>query len=332
MKIDIFCHILPEKYDQALSKVGSSNPRIQGRSSGFPPALLKLEPRFEIMDKFEGLVQVPTLAEPPLEQVTDAEKAIDLARIVNDNLAELVTKYPDRFASAVAALPMNNIDAALKEVDRAINDLKLRGVLVYSSVNDKPLDSPEFLPLYEKMSQYDLPIWIHPTRGQDQPDYRTEEQSYYAVNGLFGWPYETTVAMARLSFSGIMEKYPNLKIITHHCGGIAPYLAGRIADLGAIIKMFGEAKYAPLTKSPVEYLKMFYGDTATYARPPALMCGYDFFGAEHMLFGTDMPFALVEPSASGVRLAISGIDQMDISDAEKKMIYEDNARRLLHLP
>ena len=144
MKIDIFCHILPEKYDQALSKVGSTNPRIQSRATGYPPALLKLEARFEIMDKFEGLLQVPNLAEPPLEQVTDAEKAVDLAKIVNDNLAELVTKYPNRFASAVAALPMNNIDAALKEVDRAINDLKLRGVLVYSSVNDKPLDSPEF--------------------------------------------------------------------------------------------------------------------------------------------------------------------------------------------
>ena len=332
MKIDIFSHIIPEKYDKALSKVGSSNPRVQERSSMFPPALFNPGPRFEIMDRFEGLKQVLVLAEPALEQVTDAAKTVDLARIVNDNMAELVARYPDRFAAAVAALPMNNIDAALKEVDRAINDLKLRGVLVYSSVNDKPLDSPEFLPLYEKMSQYDLPIWIHPTRGEDQPDYRTEDRSYYGVCGLLGWPYETSVAMARLAFSGILELYPNLKIITHHCGGVIPYLAGRIADLGYVVKEMGGGKYAPLTKAPVEYLKMFYGDTATYGSVPGLMCGYGFFGAEHILFGTDMPFAFGEPGVSGIRLAISGVDSMEISDSERKKIYEDNARRLLRLP
>lgn len=329
MKIDIFSHISPAKYDRAISKASSLYPRVKERYGRFP-SLFDLDRRFEIMDKFEDLVEVLTLVEPPIEQVMDSEKAVDLAKIANDDMAELVTKYPDRFVAAVAVLPMNNMDEALKEVDRAINDLKFRGVQIYTPVNDKPLDSPEFLPFYEKMSQYDLPIWIHPTRGADHADYKTEDKSIYRLHGLCGWPHETTVAMVRLSCSGILEKYPNLKIITHHCGGTIPYLAGRIAEVGTAGSM-ETAKYKQLTKEPIEYLKMFYGDTAIYGEVSALMCGYHFFGAEHMLFGTDAPFAGSEPGISGIRLAIKGIERMEISDTEKKKIYEDNARRLLRL-
>jgi aminocarboxymuconate-semialdehyde decarboxylase len=331
MKIDIFTHIITEKYDQALSKVGSLNPRVRERHSIFPPVLFDLSLRFAGMDRFADVVQVLSMAEPSIEQATDSRKAVDLARIANDELAELVARYPERFAAAVASLPMNNIDAALKEVDRAVNDLKLRGVQIFSSIDDKPLDSPEFLPLYEKMSQYNLPIWIHPARSIDHADYRTEAVSNYNIYFVYVWPHETTVAMVRLSCSGILEKYPNLKFITHHCGGTVPFLASRIADLGSKGRMNGTGKYGQLTREPVDYLKMFYGDTATYGQVSALMCGYDFFGADHILFGTDMPFSVGEPGVSGVRQVISGIDNMAISALAKKKIYGDNARRLLHL-
>ena len=161
---------------------------------------------------------------PAVEEIAAPRTAVDLARLANDEMAELVLKYPDRFVAGVACLPMNDMDAALQETDRAINDLRLRGVLIYTPINDKPLDSPEFIPLYEKMSQYDLPILIHPMRNPDYPDYRTENESKYRVYNTFGWPYETTVAMTRIVFSGILEKYPNLKFVTHHCGGMVPYL------------------------------------------------------------------------------------------------------------
>ena len=146
MKIDIFSHISPAKYNDALFKVGSHHPHVQDRSRMGRSVLTDLDLRFEIMDRFEGLAQVLTMAEPPVEQVTDSEKAVYLAKIANDELAELVAGNPDRFVSAAAVLPLNNMDAALKEVDRAINDLKLRGVQIYSPINDKPIDSPEFLP------------------------------------------------------------------------------------------------------------------------------------------------------------------------------------------
>jgi predicted TIM-barrel fold metal-dependent hydrolase len=116
------------------------------------------------------------------------KNATELAMALNDEMAELVTRYPDRFPAGVACLPMNDTDAALKETDRAINQLRLRGVLIYTPVNDKPLDAPEFMPLYEKMSRYNLPILIHPMRNPDYPDYRTETESKYRLYNTFGWP------------------------------------------------------------------------------------------------------------------------------------------------
>lgn len=330
LKIDIFAHILPPKYKKVLYKVAPSGFYLQDVIETLP-TLFDMEYRFRIMDKFENLKQVLTLSSPPVEQITDPEKAIDLARLANDEMAELVLKYPDRFAAAVACLPMNNIDAALEEVDRAINDLKFRGVQVFTPINDKPLDSPEFIPLYEKMSQYNLPIFLHPERDASYADYRSEDRSRYMIFHTFGWPYETAAAMTRLVFSGVLERYPNLKIITHHTGGMVPYLEERITGAYDHAKVLRGAKYGQgLTKRPIEYFKMFYYDTAIYGNTPALMCAHAFCGTGHILFGTDMPF----DSQFGeryTRQTIEAIEQMNIGDLDKKRIFEDNAKNLLRL-
>jgi len=302
---------------------------IKNLLSRFPPGLSDLDLRFSMMDKVEGYAQVLTLAEPPLERITAPDVSAEFSRVANDSMAELVAKYPDRFVAAAASLPMNNIDAALVELDRAVNDLGMKGVQVYSSVNGKPLDSPEFLPLYQKLCEYDIPLWIHPYRGDDVPDYPTETKSIFRINGLYGWPFETTVAMARLVDSGIMEKYSNLKVITHHCGGIMPYLSGRIEEIGISKMTPGLGTVHPLTKEPIEYLKNFYGDTAIFGPVSAMMCGFEFFGAEHMLFGTDMPFSA--GGISGAEACIKYIEQMPVSAEDKALIYEGNARRILRL-
>jgi len=330
LKIDAYSHIVPPNYKEALYKVA---PEDCTKKVLHVPPLYDLEYRFRIMDRYEGVVQVLTLAWPPVEEIADSKKAVDLAKLANDEMAELVLKYPDRFVAAVACLPMNNIDAALKEVDRAINDLRFRGVLVYTPINDKPLDLPEFMPLYEKMSQYNLPIFIHPMRPADYPDYRTEDVSVHGIFNTFGWPYETTVAMARLVFSGILERYPNLKIITHHCGGMVPYFEQRIIEFQNLADRWGaKAEKLSLTKAPIEYFKMFYNDTAIYGNTPAFMCAYAFCGADHLLFGADMPLGDIEYGNRSYRQIINAIEQMDISEVEKKKIFEDNARSLLRLP
>ncbi|MDP6632355.1 MAG: amidohydrolase family protein [Dehalococcoidales bacterium] len=331
MKIDIFSHILPQRYKEALYEAAPPGFYLKDVIESLP-TLFDLDHRFRIMDKFEGLMQVLTLSSPPVEHIADAKKAAELSSLANDEMAELVMKYPDKFPAAVACLPMNDMNAALKETDRAINDLKFRGVQVFTPTNDKPLDLPEFMPLYEKMEQYNLPIWIHPERAVDYPDYRTESRSRFMIFSNFGWPYETTVAMTRLVFSGILEKFPNLKIITHHCGGMVPFLEKRIIGSYDHAEMLRGARYKQnLRKAPIDYFKMFFYDTAIYGSTPGLMDGYAFCGAEQMLFATDFPY----DSQFGeryMRQTIESVENMEISDVEKKMIFEDNARKALRLP
>jgi aminocarboxymuconate-semialdehyde decarboxylase len=322
MMIDIFTHILPATYLKALEKLA-----VNGKVSltqvenlrRINPVLIDVNLRLKMMDEFPDMVQVLTLLGPPIEAIAKAEEAVDLAKIANDEMAEWVAKYPDRFVAA-AALPMNDMDAALNEVDRAINDLKLRGVQIFTSINDKPLDSPEFLPLYLKMAQYDLPIWIHPLKDITEPDYPGEQGSRYALAAIIGWPHATSMAMMRLAASGVLEKYPKLKFITHHDGGTVPYLAGRIQN--------SPFKYGNLKRPITESLRLFYNDTAVQGNVPNLMCAYAFCGADHMLLGTDFP--MVPPDL--VKETIRSINEMTITDSEKRKIFEENARRILKLP
>ncbi len=331
MKIDIFTHILTPKYQEAFSKKATAQSRVFDYVAAFP-TLLDLDIRFRIMDQYEDLMQVLTITGPPADEVVASRHAVELAKIANDEMAELIAKYPDRFVSAVACLPLTDMDAALKEADRAIVDLKFRGVEIFSDLRGRPIDSPEFMPLYEKMASYALPIWLHPAREPKVPDYAGEERSKYLVHLIFGYPYQSSVAMTRLVFSGVFEKYPHLKVITHHLGGVVPYLGERIRVLYDQFEMRQGFKYDPyLTKSPSEYYRMFYNDTALCGDTAALMCGYQFFGAEHILFGTDMPF----DGQIGYRLVretLRSLEEMEIPDAEKKKIYEGNARRIMRLP
>jgi len=284
------------------------------------------------MDKFAGLMQVLSLGAPPLESIADSKQSVELAKMANDEMAELVFKYPDRFAAAVASLPFNNVDASLKEIDRAVNDLKFRGIQIYTNINDKPLDAPEFMPIYEKMSDYNLPILIHPWRVIDFADYKSEDKSNYLVHLIFGWPYDTTVAMMRLVFGGVLEKYPNLKFISHHCGAMIPFLWQRITHAMDGHEMVGKGPFKNvLTKPPIEYFRMFYADTAINDNPSGLMCGLDFYGIDHLIFASDMPYDN-QLGERKVRECIKAVEKMDISDLEKKMIFEDNVRNLMRLP
>ena len=329
MKIDIFTHILPTGYQEELYKVYGS-PGLR-KAVDSTPGLFDLNMRFRMLDQY-GCRQVLTLGgAPPVEAIADPAVAADLARVANDEMSALVDKYPDRFAAAVATLPMNDMDAALLELDRAVHDLKMRGIQICSSIKGRPLDSPELFPLYERMVHYDLPIWIHPARGIKTADYPDEKISKYEVWSIFGWPYETTVAMTRLIFGGVFEKYPSLKVITHHGGGMVPYFGERIRSANDLIAMRQKVS-APegLKKPPLEYYRMFYNDTALSGSLPALTCAYQFFGPDRLLFGSDAPFD-TEQGARLIRQTIEAIEAMDIPAQDKDKIFRENAVKLLHL-
>jgi predicted TIM-barrel fold metal-dependent hydrolase len=327
-KIDAYSHILPKKYKEALfDKMSKRSYYFEADSTR--PALFDLDTRFAGMDKVPGLKQVLTPGAPPLEYVASPGDAVVMARLANDEMAELVDKYPDRFVAAVACLPLNDVNASIRETERAMTDLKFKGIQMFTSINGKPLDSPEFLGLYEIMAHYDLPIWIHPAKDRNIPDYPGEDESKYALFLAFAWPYETTLAMSRLVFSGILEKYPNLKFITHHCGGMLPSFHKRVALVPPGTQT-GEIQ--TLTKQPLEYFRRFYADTVMGGNIPALMAGYEFFGADNILFASDYPYPGGAQHGDAALVAVTkSVEQMPVSDADRAKIFSLNTRRILKL-
>ena len=331
LKIDVFNHVLPKRYKDALDKAAPAYGQKAHNDS--LPTLWDMDHRFRIMDKYPGLMHVLTVSRPPIEEVvSNPKKAMDLTRLANDEVAELVARYPDRFAAGIAAVALNNPDGTLVELERAITELKFRGVQLYTDFVGKPLDSPEFMPIYEMMARYNLPILLHPTTGITQAEYRGEDKPKYVTPSLFGWPYETTMALARLVFGGIMEKWPNLKVVTHHAGGMVAFYEQRIiAFLDEGERLHKGKRPFQLTKAPIDYFKMFYADTALYGSTPGLVCANAFFGIDHMLFATDSPFS----GSYGERVTrqtIASIERMPVSEEDKRKIFEQNARELMRLP
>lgn len=334
MKLDIFNHVLPVQYLAAMKQHTGNQFTLRSFDENRP--LWDIEARLNLMADWPDLEQVLTLSLPSPEQVSGPELSPGLARIANDGMAEIRDKWPNRFPAFVASLPMNNVPAALQELDRAVTKLGARGIQLMTSVDGRPLSDPEFYPVFERMAkQYDLPIWLHPFRSPNVPDYPSEKRSEYEVWVALGWPHESSVAMARIVFSEMFERLPELKIITHHCGATIPYLLGRV---GSIWDEFGlrggNADYAAvrarMSKRPVEYFRRFYGDTVIGGSAAALRCGLDFFGAEHVVFATDFPFG-PEGGLWFLRENVRALDSLDMPDGERQKIYSGNAIKLMRL-
>jgi len=334
MKLDIFNHIFPRAYYDRMLKVLPDGKDMHKRVREIP-SIVDLGERFRIMDRFDDYAQVISLGSPPIEAFGPPALSCDMARLANDGMAELVSRHPDRFPGFVASLPMNNPDAAVVEIDRAIDALGATGVQIYTNVAGRPLDLPEYRPIFARMAERDLPIWMHPARPAGFADYAGEARSKFDIWWAFGWPYETSAAMARLVFSGIFDRHPGLKIITHHMGAMIPFCAGRV---GGGLDQLGSRTDDPddmaalgrLSKRPIDYFKMFYGDTALFGAWHAMESGLAFFGADHILFGTDMPFD-PEQGPGFIRDTIAAMERMRATPEEKAAIYAGNAKRLLKL-
>ena len=328
--IDVFTHFMPPRYLQAFQELAPDQGMFR-RSMQVEP-LCDLGARFRLMDEFDAYLQVISLGSPPIETFVGPDRSPEIARIGNDGMAELVARHPDRFAGFLAALPANNADASVAELERATRDLGAAGVQMYSNAAGRPLDSPELAPIFDWIHRERLPIFIHPARSERFADYKTEDKSKYEIWWTFGWPYETSAAMARLVFSGAFDRWPNLVIVTHHLGGIVPYLAGRVGhgwdQLG---KRTSDEDYFALLRSlkkrPIDYFKMFYADTAEFGSLAATRCGLEFFGVDHVLFASDCPF---EPTPGiYVRETLDVMRQLGLSDAELAKIRYGNAMRLM---
>jgi aminocarboxymuconate-semialdehyde decarboxylase len=202
-------------------------------------------------------------------------------------------------------------------------------------VDGAPIDEEHFWPIYEIIEKSGKPILLHPIRTREMADYRTETKSKYEICSVIGWPFETGAALARLVFSGIMDRYPDLKVITHHLGGIIPYFEGRVAhswdQLGV---RTSDEDYASLLKRlkkrPFDYFKGFYGDTALAGARAPTICGISFFTPDHVLFASDCPFD-PEKGRGYIRDTIAVMESLDLSRPDMEKICHRNAERMFGL-
>lgn len=328
MLIDIYCHIYPRAcfaaMEDAAPHLGDIGKRLKANK-----ALVDLDTRFRMMDGFGDYRQIVSLPNPPLEDITDAATGTRLARMANDAMAELVQKHPDRFPAFVAAVSLLDVEAAVAEADRAMTHLGAKGVQIYSNIAGRPLDLPEFVPIFELAARHDLPLWLHPARTPAMADYPSEKLSRYEMWWCFGWPYETSVAMSRLVFSGLFDRLPGLKIITHHLGGMIPYYDGRIGPgmevLGSRTSSEDLTGVIPGLKRPhLEYFRDFFADTAMFGGTGGLQCGIDFFGTRNVVFATDTPLGPIAPT-------IEALERLDLGAADRAAIFHGNAARLLNM-
>lgn len=334
MRIDAFNHFYPAVYFAKMEEV-AGDLRDMFRRARAVRCIHDLDARFRVMDRFGDYAQVLSLPAPALETLSkgDPTVALELARIGNDGMAELVARHPDRFPAFVAQAPLTAPDAGAAECERAIRELGAIGVQIYSNVGGLPLDRPQFEPFFATMDRIGRPIWLHPTRGAGHPDYLDEKKSLYEIWWTFGWPYETSVAMARLVFSKTLDRYPNLKIIAHHLGAMVPYFEGRVGpgwdQLG---KRTSDEDYFALLKSlkkrPLDYFKQdFVADTAVFGSKAATLCGLEFYGVDQVVFASDCPFD-PEEGPGYIRDTIAIIDALDISDDARDKIYYKNLERI----
>lgn len=328
MIVDIYTHIFPAKAYERMQSMAPALGDIGKRIAGLT-FLHDLDGRFREMDAYGDYRQVISMPNPPIEDITTPEQGLELARVANDAMAELVQRHPDRFPAFVAAMAMHDMDGTMKELERAVEQLGARGVQIFSNVGGRPLDDEEFQPLFARMAEYGLPLWLHPVRSAKTKDYEAEDRSRFEVWTALGWPYATSVAMLRLAYTGLFDRHPGIKIITHHLGGIIPYHEGRmLAAFSNLGRRSADEDYLgvknALRRPIMDYLRMFYGDTAMHGAVNPTRCGLEFFGPGHVVFASDAPFALIPK-------ALDMMDRIELSDRDRDSIMVGNAERLMKM-
>jgi aminocarboxymuconate-semialdehyde decarboxylase len=323
--IDFHNHFYPPAYLEAI-QAGPSNIKVTVDDDSNPllhypgdynivvPGHRDVDFRAQILDKAGVDMQVLTMTTPGTH-VESPQRAVELARIVNDEFAAIMQTRGERF-TALGTLPLNDPQASVAEMERSRAEHGFKGFQVFSNIDGVELTDPRFWPLYAKASDLELILDIHPTFPAG-----VEAMSDYWLMPLLGFTFDTTLAAAKLVFSGVAERYPGIKWILNHAGGAIPYLAERL-DRG--YEAFKECR-AHISKPPSTYLKNFYFDAVNFD-PQALQLCVDFAGAEHLLAGSDYPHQI-----GSLAKMLSTIDQLKITAKEKKQILGGNARRLLGL-
>jgi len=325
LKLDLHTHFytdaffqtirdLPSEFSFGTSSTGQTIITYRGaRFFGVTPAMTDVSKRIEDMDRVGIDVEVVSLSTPNVF-FTGAQHQPSVARMINDSYAELIAQHPKRF-KGFASIPMDAPDEALKEVHRAIDSLKLNGVILLSNIGGKPLTAPEYRPFFEEANRMKLCIFLHPMLPANSDAFRE-----YVLGPIIGFPFDTSLAVARMCYDGMFEELPDIRWIIGHLGGAIPYLMERM-DNG--FRDFADCR-VKIDKLPSVYLKRLYYDTVSFS-PHTLTMVRNMAGADHMVMGSDYPHLL-----GSIDRAVSSIEDLDVPGEEKQQIFSGTAMRILN--
>jgi len=325
MKLDLHTHFYTEAFFQTIRDLpsefsfGSSSTGqtiITHRSArffGVTPAMTDVSKRLEDMDRVGIDVEVVSLSTPNVF-FTDAAHQPEVAKMMNDSYADLIARHPKRF-KGFASIPMDAPDAALAELHRAIDTLKLNGVVLLSNIGGKALTSPEYRPFFEEANRMKLCIFLHPMIPVNSDAFRE-----YVLGPIIGFPFDTSLAVARMCYDGMFKELPDIRWIIGHLGGAIPYLMERM-DNG--FRDFADCR-VKIDKLPSVYLKRLYYDTVSFS-PYTLKMVRDMVGADHMVMGSDYPHLL-----GSIDRAVTSIEDLPIDREEISKIFSTTALSILN--
>ena len=325
MRWDLHTHYYPDAYFRLIEEVGgdfsfAKSPtgqtiiRFRGsRFFGITPPMTDPVKRLEDMDRVGIDVEVLSLSTPNVYFAPPARQA-EVARLANDGYAELIARHPARF-KGFASIPMDDPDAALRELDRAMGELRLQGVVVLSNINGRALTDPRYRPFFEECDRRAICVFIHPMIPANAQDF-----SEYVLGPIVGFPFDTTLAVARLCYAGYFKQLPRIRWILGHLGGAVPYLFERL-DNGW--RDFAECR-ANIDELPSVYLRRLYYDTVSFSRA-SLELAIAQVGAGHLVMGSDYPHLL-----GSIERSVSSIESLDVSRDDQARIFEGNARTILN--
>lgn len=315
--IDAFTHVLPEAFLDRMKEAHPSDELAAMDDDRF----WSVDRRLEDMDAAGIDRQVLTLARASLWRGLDPEDALPLVRAANDAVAEYA-EQSDRFI-AVGTLPFLTGEY-LDELDRCVDDLDTAGVQVFSNVEGQPLDAASHEPFFERVDRRGVPLWLHP-----QLHGWHEWDSQHMLHKIFGWPFDTALALARLACNGVLERH-DLDIVAHHAGGMIPHFDERFATMYEGVLDSPEVfpyEAADLPEPPLSYLREVHGDTSLNGSTHATQCAHDFYG-DRLVFGTDYPFG-PDGGRRWPRTTVQAVEDMDVTRAEREQVYAGAIRELL---
>lgn len=305
--IDVHHHILPPDYVEALDRIG------QSRSGSAELPKWTKESALTMLDQQGIQTAIASISSPGI-YFGDMTFTRELARRCNDILAELVRDYPQRFGG-FAILPLPDVDAALREIEYALDTLKLDGVILLASVGDQYLGDPAFDAVFAELDRRKAVVLLHPTMppGSDVP-------KLMLPGFLVEFMFDTSRAVTNLIYSGTLERYSQFSLILAHAGGAIPYLAGRLAIAPDIMPNLHEK--AP--QGAIAYLKRLYYDTAISATPYALRSLQALVEPSQILFGSDYPYLSDSLVAKEIQGLETYVDEAQLLAA----IQRENALKL----